>query len=73
MEDLDILFEDDLEGDFIHLVSKKWPKDMFEMSAKAMLGDTWAKDGEQILKEHAPEHLKFFKEKYANESSTGED
>jgi hypothetical protein len=67
MEDFDIFIESDVEGDFINLVKNKWPKDMFIMSATAMLGNDWMETGEQIL-EDAGENslLSYFKEKYAD-------
>jgi hypothetical protein len=71
MDDLDILFEDDLEGDFIDLVIRNWPRDMFILSATAMLGDSWPEDGELILKEHAPELLDVFISNYKNPESEG--
>lgn len=71
MEDLDILFEDDLEGDFIDLVIRNWPRDMFILSATAMLGDSWTENGELILKEHAPELLDVFISNYKNPKSEG--
>ncbi len=64
MEDLDCLWEDDLEGDFIALVRKQWPRDMFVLSATAMLGETWPEDGDLILTEHAPELLEYFRTHY---------
>lgn len=61
MEDLSVLWEEDLEGDFLHLLSKGFPKDMFEQSAKAMLGDDWRTIGLEIVGSDAKAKKQFSK------------
>jgi len=50
MEDLDILWDNSLELDFIRLLEQGYTKDMFETSAKIMIGDDWLEVGREILK-----------------------
>jgi hypothetical protein len=73
VEDLDILFEDDIEERLLTLVRRGWPESMFVKSATALLGDNWRKDGKKILEENGDAKVLEQFQHYADKSPTTSD